>query len=186
VHAVSEIGEFDLILESEKDVLRLDVAVEYIFGVHVAQRVGDLGYVLRSRVFVETTLFLLLQAREQAAARRIFEDEVDVLVVVEPGEQFENVLVCEVLVDFDFAADQTLFGFVGGLRFGDDFEGANVVCSDVPREEDAAEFAFAESGADFEVACGEGGGRLQRDVWSGAWCELRRGGFGAGAAFNDG
>jgi hypothetical protein len=38
--------------------------VEYVFGVHVAQRVGDLGYVLRSRVFVETTLSLLLQARE--------------------------------------------------------------------------------------------------------------------------
>jgi hypothetical protein len=105
---------------------------------------------------------------------------------VEPGEQFENVLVCEVLVDFDFAADQALFGFSGGLRFGDDFEGADIVCSDVPREEDASEFAFAGSGADFEVACGEGGGRLQWDVWSGAWCELRRGGFGAGAAFNVG
>jgi hypothetical protein len=105
---------------------------------------------------------------------------------VEPEEQFEDVFVREVLVDFDFAADQALFGFVGALRFGNDFERADVVGREVSREEDEPEFAFSQGAADFEVACGERGGRLEWDVWACSWRWVERGGAGANAAFDHG
>jgi hypothetical protein len=51
--------------------------------------------------------------------------------------------VREVAVDFEFAPDQALFARGDACRFAEDFQRADVVCFDVAREVDAAEFAAA-------------------------------------------
>ncbi|KAH9831296.1 cercosporin toxin biosynthesis protein, partial [Teratosphaeria destructans] len=175
VHRPAEIGDLDLAVQADEDVLGLDVAVHDVLAVQVAQRARHLRDVLRGLPLREA--LGLAQVLVQLALARELEDQEDALGVVEVAVQAQDVGVREVGLDLDLASD-LLLHFAGlQLGFVQDFEGADEVRGAFARQVDPAEFAFAQGFADLEHAQvelfrrgglrGEGGG-------GGA-------GFGAGA-----
>jgi hypothetical protein len=160
VDAVSEVGDLDLGVEAQQYVLGLDVAMHDVLAVHVAEGRGDLCDVSCGLLFGEAAFGLFVHFAVQAAARREFQDEVYALLVVEPGQQLEDVFVREVGVYLDLPSDERLFFFCGGLGFGDDLESANIARGKVTRKVDASEFAATQGTTELEIVRCEAGVRL--------------------------
>mgnify|MGYP001202434070 CR=1 FL=1 len=56
VDAPAKVCELEVAVDADEDVLGLDVAVDYVLGVQVRERVGHLGDVLRARNEVVTSV----------------------------------------------------------------------------------------------------------------------------------
>ena len=106
-------------MDTDEDVLRLDVAVHHVLAVQVFQRRGHLRDVLCRLPFREPTFFP--QMLVEFTFTREFEDQKDALAVVEVSVEPEDVRVPEVGLDLDFAPDLLLdfallqFGLVQDL-----------------------------------------------------------------------
>ena len=103
VHTPTEIGDLDLPVDADEDVLWLDVAVHDVLTVQVLERRGHLRDVLRRLPFRESPFFP--QMLVQLALAREFEDQKDTLTIVEMPVEPEDVGVPEVGLNLDFTAD---------------------------------------------------------------------------------
>jgi hypothetical protein len=111
-------------------------------------------------VFGEASFGLFVHFAVQAAAWREFQDEVYALLVAEPRQQLEDVLVREVGMYLNFPSDELLFFFCGGLGFRYDLERADVACDKVTREVHSSELAATQGTTELEIVRCEGGVRL--------------------------
>lgn len=59
----------------DQDIFRLDVSVNHVFRVHVADSLDDLSYEARGLLFGKALLGLLLEQLEQFSLRGVLEDE---------------------------------------------------------------------------------------------------------------
>ncbi len=73
--AEAEVGELDMALSVEQDVLGLEVAIDDALPVEMLQRQRDLGDVEAGRVLQEDAL--ALEVHEQLATTEVLQDEVE-------------------------------------------------------------------------------------------------------------
>lgn len=151
VHAPPEIGNLDLPVDAHEDILGLDIPMDNVLAVEVAQRRSHLRNVLRGLPLGEPVL--AAQVLVQLALAGELEDQKDALAVVEVAVQLEDVGVSQVALDLNLAANLLLnAGALLEFGFVEDLERADEAAAALAREVDAAEFAFAERPANLEHA----------------------------------
>lgn len=150
VDAPAEIGNLDLAVDAHEDVLGLDVTVNDVLAVQVAQRRSHLGNVLRRLPLGEPAL--LTQVLVQLALAGELEDEEDALAVVEVAVQLEDIGVAQVTLDLDLAADLLLDAALLEFVLVQDLEGADEAARALPREVHAAKLALAQGPANLKHA----------------------------------
>lgn len=94
-----KIRDLQLTLGPQQQILWLDVSVDDMLLVAVPEGGGHLEDELRRLTFGESTL--VGQVLVELAVRRVLQDEINTLVVVEVAVHTQNVLVTEVGLDFD-------------------------------------------------------------------------------------
>lgn len=166
--AVAEVGQLQLAVQPQEDILGLHVAVHDVLPVEVHQGQRDLGDALRGATLIEPAL--ALQGPVQLPAGGILEDQEDAVRVVEPAVEAEDARVPQVAVDFDLAPDVDLGALPRDLVLPQYLQGADVARLAVSGEVDAAELALAERLADLEQPqvqlqmCGSRSGDAVRDA----------------------
>lgn len=148
--APAEVGDLDLAVDADEDVLGLDVAVDDVLAVQVAQGAGHLGHVLRGLPLGEPVL--APQVLVQLALGRELEDQEDALAVVEVPEELQDVGVPQVALDLDLAPHLLLHAPLRQLRLVQHLERADEAARALPRQVHAPELALAERPADLEHA----------------------------------
>lgn len=146
--AVAEVGQLQLAVQPEEDVLRLHVAVHDVLAVQVHQGQRDLGDELSGATLREPAL--ALQSLVQLSAGGVLEDQEDAVRVVEPAVEAEDARVPKVAVDLDLAPHVDLGALPHDLVLLQHLEGADVARLAVLGEVDAAELALAQRLADLE------------------------------------
>ena len=148
----AEIGDFDDAFVVDKDVGALDVAVDNILAVEVGEAREDLADEVADEGFLEGAIGS--EHGGDGAARDVFQEDVEVLVVRVGAEVLHNVLMLEVTEKVDLAfqsGDHGFFAFVddavGGGGDFDLFDGHELTGEGVQGEEDGAEGALADEGA---------------------------------------
>ena len=151
VHAPAEIRDLDLAVDAHQDVLGLDVAVDDVLAVQVAQRRRHLRDVLRGLPLGEPAL--APQVLVQLALAGELEDQKDALAVVKVPVQLEDVGVPQVALDLDLAPHLLLDARpLLQLRLVEHLERADEARAAVPRQIHAPELALAERPANLEHA----------------------------------
>ena len=102
----SEIGDFHLLAEAEKEILGLDVAMNDFLGMTIDHGVEEFGHVRRCPRLVEFALGL--QHLVEFALGGEFQDEIHARLVVEIAVESEDVGVTEVRLNLDFATQLML------------------------------------------------------------------------------
>lgn len=151
VDAPPEIRNLDLAVDAHQNVLGLDVAVDDVLAVQVAQRRRHLGNVLGRLPLGEAVL--LAQVLVQLALAGELEDQEDALAVVEVPVQLEDVGVPQVALDLNLAPHLLLHArAVLQLRLVEDLERADEVARPLARQVHAPELALAEGASDLKHA----------------------------------
>lgn len=148
--APAEVGDLDLAVDAHEDVLGLDVPVDDVLAVQVAQGAGHLGDVLRGLPLGEAVL--AAQVLVQLALGGELEDQEDALAVVEVPEELQDVGVPQVALDLDLAPHLLLHPPLRQLRLVEHLERADEAARALPRQVHAPELALAERPADLEHA----------------------------------
>ena len=151
VHTPPEIRNLDLAVNTDEDVLGLNVPVDDVLAVQVAESRRHLGNILGRLGLGETVL--LAEVLVQLALARELEDQEDAFAVMEVTEELEDVGVAEVALDFDLSADLPLHTASGlQLVLVQHLEGADEATRALPHEIDAAELALTQGFPDLEHA----------------------------------
>ena len=147
--APAEVGDLELAVEAEEQILGLDVPVDDVLLVAVIERAGHVEDVLGRFRLGEAELDgeLLIKF----SARRELEDEVDALLVPEVAVHAQNVPVHEVRLDLDFTPELVLDAVLLELRLAQHLQGHDVLVLARARQVDAAELAVAQGPAHLEV-----------------------------------
>lgn len=87
----AEVGELDVIVGGEQNVLRLQVAVHDVVQVAIVERISHLVRVLRRAVFLEPRVGRALQVPVKLPLARQLQRDVNFLLIVEPREEPQNV-----------------------------------------------------------------------------------------------
>ena len=148
----AEVGDLDLALRPDEEVLRLDVAVDDVLRVAVGQGLAEVGDVPGRGALGEPAA--VGQFLVQLASGTVLEDEVDALLVEEVAEHPEDVAVAQVGLDLDLAAELMLDAGLEELGLLQHLEGDDVLGPLLPGQVDGAELAPAEGLADLEVVEG--------------------------------
>lgn len=114
MHRPSEIGNLETALSAEKQVLRLDIAVNDVLGVAVFERLGEVSNVLSSLLFLE--LALLLEILVQFSLGSILENEVYSLGVIKVPVEAENIFMAEMRLNLNLST-QLVFDSVFAQLF---------------------------------------------------------------------
>ena len=119
----AKVGDLDLTVDADEDVLRLDVAVHDVLPVQVLEGCRHLSNILRSFRFREA-LFAAKMFVEFSLGGEL-ENQEDAFCVVEVTEQLQNVGMGEVGLNFNLSSD-LLFNFsLLDLRLVKHFESAD-------------------------------------------------------------
>lgn len=93
-----EVSNFEIHVVVEEDVAHLEVAVDDAVAVHVLEGGDDLVHVVAG--LLDGELLALLDHLAEGLVGAEFEDDVDVLLVLEDGVELDDLLVVECFVDF--------------------------------------------------------------------------------------
>ena len=93
MHGPPEVGDLEVTLHVEEEVLGLDVPVDHVHGVAVGQGLGHLSDVLAGGRFIKLSSRPLLESLVHFSSRGELQHEVDPRLVPEVSEQSENVVV---------------------------------------------------------------------------------------------
>ena len=97
VDGPAEVGNLQITLHVEEEVLGLDVPVDDLLGVAILEGLGHLVDVLGAAALVVAAAGHLLQLLVHLATRGVLQDEVDTRLVVEVAEHAQNVLVSKMI-----------------------------------------------------------------------------------------
>ena len=150
VHTPAEIGDLDLAVDAHEDVLRLDVAVDDVLAVEVAQGARHLGDVLRGLPLGEAVL--AAQVLIQLTLGGELEDQEDPLAVVEVAEQLQDVGVPQVALDLDLAPHLLLHPALSQLGLVQHLQRADEPARPLPRQVHTPELALSQWPPDLEHA----------------------------------
>jgi hypothetical protein len=167
-----EIGQFEIGVQSHKDVLRLEIAVDDVLRVAVADSVGNLTDALRCVAAIK--LFGISEDRKQFTARCIFHDKVYIRVVVEISIETDDVRVPQVGLDLDFATNLAFHVVFLDSSLVYDLKSHNKLGTNLPGEIDTAVLAVPERTANFEIAKEPVFGRTTDGVLSDNRIAIRR------------
>lgn len=102
----AEVGDLEVVVEADEEVLRLDVPVDDVLAVAVEQRAGQLRDKCGRCALVK--VLPVLEDLVELPLGGIFEDEVDTGVIVEVAEEAEDVGVPQVGLDLNLSAQLVL------------------------------------------------------------------------------
>ena len=148
----AEVGDLDLALGADEEVLRLDVAVDDVLLVAVGQGLAEVGNVPGRGALGEAAA--VGQLLVQFASGTVLEDEVDPLGVEEVAEHAEDVAIAQVGLDLDLAAELVLDAGLEQLGLLQDLESNDVLGTLLASQVDGTELAAAEGLADLKVVEG--------------------------------
>lgn len=97
----TKIRKFDLIVNRQQYILRLDIPMNDILLMQILQPLYHLIYHLRRLLLLKP--LLLLQQLIQLAVGCVFHDDIDLSLIVEVTVHLEDVGVLQVAVDLDLA-----------------------------------------------------------------------------------
>mmetsp|Transcript_24980 Transcript_24980/g.60132 ORF Transcript_24980/g.60132 Transcript_24980/m.60132 type:complete len:362 (-) Transcript_24980:88-1173(-) len=150
VDAPSEVGDLNVVVRTQQQILRLDVAMDDVLRMTVLHGRAQVADEARGRAFRE------LPARRELlvkfAPRAVFQNEVYILVVVEVTVHSQYVTMAQMGLDLDLATQLVFHAALEELSLGEDLEGDDVLGTAFPGEVDLAELAAAQGLPDFEVA----------------------------------
>ena len=152
VDGPAKVGDLDLALGADEQILGLDVAVDDVLLVAVGQGLAEVGDVPGRSALGEPTA--VGQLLVQLTAGTVLEDEVDALGIVEVTEHAEDVAVAEVGLDLDLAAELVLDAGLEKLGLLQDLERNDVLGTFLASQVDGTELAAAEGLADLKVVEG--------------------------------
>lgn len=148
VHAPPEVGQLDLAVDADEDVLGLDVPVDDVLAVQVAQRARHLRDVLRGLPLGEAVL--AAQVLVELALAGELDDQEHALAVVEVAVQLQDVGVPQVALDLDLAAHLALDPAVLQLVLVQHLQRADEPVRPLPRQVHPPELALAQRPPDLE------------------------------------
>ena len=151
--AEPKVGDFEVPVLVEEEILRLDVAVEDAAGVAEGDGGDELLEVLAGDLLLEPPLGDFV---EELAAADVLHDEVDLGFRGHDLEELDDVGVADAAEDGDLALDVGDEAALEDLLLVDDFDGDALVCLDVAGEVDLGEGPVAEELAHLVAAEDEG------------------------------
>ena len=150
MHAPAKIADFELAVDSEEEILGLDISVNDMLGMEIGKGVGHLVDVDGAASLGEAAVLCELLVKLALAGK--FEHEKDALFVMEVTVEAEDVWVPEILLDFDLATDLLLYSGLDDLGLVETLEGENVVWLDLGANHiNTAKLAFAQRATDVKV-----------------------------------
>jgi hypothetical protein len=148
--APPKVTDLEFTIDSDEEVLGLNIPVNYVFGVEVDESVGHLVDVNGTPTFRKAAV--LHELLVHLALTGEFEHEEDAVLVVEVAVETEDVGVPEVLLDLDFASDLFFDPGLYNLFLVEALEGEDVVGFDLcPNHVNVSESAFTERTANVKV-----------------------------------
>jgi hypothetical protein len=99
VRGPAEVGELHVVVGGEENVFGLEIAMDDVVEMAVVEGIGDLVCVLGGAMFVEATVLGGLQVTVKFPFAGELESDVDLVVVVEPCEEPEDVGMSEMKWD---------------------------------------------------------------------------------------
>lgn len=141
MHAPAEIRYLDLAMDAHQYILGLDIAMDDVLAVEVAQRVCHLRDILR-RLPLRKPRFLAEVLVQLSAAGKL-EDQEDPVGVVEVAVELEDVGVPQVALDLDLALHLLLDAALLQLALVENLERADEAMFALARQIHAAKFALA-------------------------------------------
>lgn len=116
----TKIRKFDLIVNRQQYILRLDIPMNDILLMQILQPLYHLIYHLRRLLLLKP--LLLLQQLIQLAVGCVFHDDIDLSLIVEVTVHLEDVRVLQVAVDLDLAPQLENYVAVDDLLLRDYFQ----------------------------------------------------------------
>ena len=107
VHAPPEVCNLQR-AQTIQQILRLYVPMDDILLMHVCQRLAQLQYIIGGPFLSESSFWLLFEFLEEFTAWSVFQDEVDLVFIVEKAMHFEDVFVLQMCLDLDFSPELVL------------------------------------------------------------------------------
>ena len=152
VDGPAKVGNLDLALGTDEEILGLDVAVDDVLLVAVGQGLAEVGDVPGRSALGEAAA--VGQLLVQLPAGTVLEDEVDALGIVKVAEHAEDVTVAQVGLDLDLTAELVLDAGLEQLGLLQDLERNDVFGTFLASQVDGTELAAAEGLADLKVVEG--------------------------------
>ena len=123
--APPKVTDLEFTVDSDEEVFRLNIPMNYVFGVEVVESVGHLVNVHSTSSFGKAAVLHELLVHLTLAGK--FKHEEDAVLVVEVAIETEDVGVSKVLLDFDFASDLFLNPRLDNLLLVKTLEGKDIV-----------------------------------------------------------
>lgn len=116
-----KVGELDLSLRADQQILGFDVTVNDVLLVTIVQGVGEIDNVFSSSLLGESNLSSELLV--ELAAVRVLKNEVDTSLVEEISVHSKDVSMTKVALDLNLATQLVLDVGTQQLRFSENFNG---------------------------------------------------------------
>lgn len=150
VHAPPKVPNLQFSINTQQQILGLDIAVDDMLPVQINERVGHLVDIPRAPFLGETSM--LRELAIQLPLPRELQHQKDAFLIMEVSVQPQHVRMAQVLLDLDFPADLLFDARGDDLGFVEAFEGEDVVGGGFGAHHvDPTEFAFAQGPTDVEV-----------------------------------
>jgi hypothetical protein len=149
VDGPAEVGDLDLALAVDEEVLRLDVPVDDALLVAVVQRRRERTDVVGRPLLGKS--FEALEVFVELATRGELEDEVDSALIVEVAVESEDVVVAKVGLNLDFASQLMLNAGLCKLRFEQNLQSNDVMAFLLPGKVDVSKLPATQRLANIKV-----------------------------------
>ena len=150
MNAPSKVADLEFTVDSDEEIFRLNIPVDYVFGVEVDEGVCHLVDVNSASSFGEAAILHELLVHLTLAGE--FKHEEDAVLVVEVAIETKDVGVSKVLLDLDFASDLFLNPGLYNLLLVETLEGKNIVRFDLcPNHVNVPKPAFTQRTTDVKV-----------------------------------
>ena len=148
--APPKVTNLEFAVDSDEEIFRLDIPVDYVFGVEVDESIGHLVDVNSTATFGKATVLHKLLVHLALASK--FKHEEDAILVVEVSVETKDVGMSKVLLDLDFASDLFLNPGLYNLLLVEAFEGEDIVGFDLgPNHVNVPESAFTQRATNVKV-----------------------------------
>jgi len=143
MNAPPKVTDLEFTIDSDEEILGLDVPVDYVFGVEVDESVGHLINVNSTSAFGKAAILHELFVHLTLSSE--FKHEEDAVLVMEVAIETKDVGVPKVLLDLDFASDLFLNPGLYNLLLVEALEGEDIVGFDLcPNHVNVPEPAFTQ------------------------------------------
>ena len=150
MNAPSKVADLEFTVDSDEEIFRLNIPVDYVFGVEVDEGVRHLVDVNSASSFGKAAILHELLVHLTLSGE--FKHEEDAVLVVEVAIETKDVGMPKVLLDLDFASDLFLNPGLYNLLLVETLEGKNIVWFDLcPNHVNVPKPAFTQRTTDVKV-----------------------------------